>query len=46
MGYLHAWVLGVIVWGSLGWRGYLIVLFYFLVGSTVTRIGLARKEAE
>ncbi len=45
MGYLHAWVLGVIVWGSLGWRGYLIVLFYFLVGSTVTRIGLARKEA-
>ncbi|NCR00170.1 MAG: TIGR00297 family protein [Microcystis aeruginosa L211-101] len=46
MGYLHAWVLGVIVWGSLGWRGYLIVLFYFLVGSTVTRIGLAHKEAE
>lgn len=46
MGYLHAWILGVIVWGSLGWRGYLIVLFYFLVGSTVTRIGLARKEAE
>jgi len=46
MGYLHAWFLGVIVWGSLGWRGYLIVLFYFLVGSTVTRIGLARKEAE
>ncbi|GBL08817.1 hypothetical protein MSj_00291 [Microcystis aeruginosa Sj] len=46
VGYLHAWVLGVIVWGSLGWRGYLIVLFYFLVGSTVTRIGLARKEAE
>jgi uncharacterized protein (TIGR00297 family) len=46
MGYLHAWVLGVIVWGSLEWRGYLIVLFYFLVGSTVTRIGLARKEAE
>jgi uncharacterized membrane protein len=28
MGYLHAWVLGVIVWGSLGWRGYLIVLLY------------------
>lgn len=46
MGYLHAWVLGVIVWGSLEWRGYLIVLFYFLVGSGVTRIGLARKEAE
>jgi uncharacterized protein (TIGR00297 family) len=46
MAYLHAWFLGIIVWGSLEWRGYLIVLFYFLVGSSVTRIGLARKEAE
>jgi uncharacterized protein (TIGR00297 family) len=46
MGYLHAWILGAIVWGSLGWRGYTIVLFYFLVGSAVTKIGIARKEAE
>ncbi|MEG3438811.1 TIGR00297 family protein [Pannus brasiliensis CCIBt3594] len=46
MGYLHAWILGVIVWGTLGWRGYAVVLFYFLVGSTVTKIGLERKEAE
>lgn len=46
MGYLHAWILGVIVWGTLGWRGYTVVLFYFLVGSTVTKIGLERKEAE
>lgn len=45
-GYLHAWILGVLVWGTLGWRGYVIVLFYFLVGSGVTRIGLAIKEAE
>jgi uncharacterized protein (TIGR00297 family) len=44
-GYLHAWILGVIVWGALGWRGYGIVMFYFLVGSAVTRIGLERKEA-
>lgn len=44
-GYFHAWFLGVILWGCLGWRGYTIVLFYFLVGSTVTRIGLGRKEA-
>jgi uncharacterized membrane protein len=21
-GYLHAWVLGALVWGCLGWRGY------------------------
>lgn len=45
-GLLHAWALGVLIWGTLGWQGYLIVLFYFLVGSSVTRIGLAQKEAE
>ncbi|MBR8830557.1 MAG: hypothetical protein N5P05_003914 [Chroococcopsis gigantea SAG 12.99] len=45
-GYLNAWLLGVIVWGSLGWRAYVVVLFYFFVGSAVTRIGMARKEAE
>jgi len=45
-GLLHAWLLGVLIWGSLGWQGYLVVLFYFLVGSAVTRIGLEQKEAE
>lgn len=44
-GIFHAWALGVIIWGSLGWRGYVVVLFYFLVGSGVTRIGMAQKEA-
>lgn len=44
-GYLHAWVLGVLIWGCLGWRGYTVVMVYFLVGSAVTRIGMARKEA-
>lgn len=46
MGYLHAWILGVIVWGTLGWRGYAVVMFYFLFGSAVTRIGIEQKEAE
>jgi uncharacterized protein (TIGR00297 family) len=45
MGYLHAWVLGVIVWGCLQWQGYLIVMFYFLVGSAITRVGMAEKLA-
>jgi uncharacterized membrane protein len=45
-GQLHGWLLGVIIWGSLGWRGYAVVMFYFLVGSGVTRIGKAQKEAE
>lgn len=45
-GIFHAWLLGVLIWGTLGWPGYLVVAFYFLVGSGVTRIGLAQKEAE
>lgn len=44
-GLLHAWVLGIIIWGTLGWTGYVVILFYFLVGSAVTRLGLAQKEA-
>ena len=44
-GYGNAWLLGVIVWGALGWRGYATVLFYFFVGSAVTKIGIAEKEA-
>jgi uncharacterized protein (TIGR00297 family) len=45
-GYFHAWLLGVLIWGTLGWQGYILVMFYFLVGSGVTRIGMAQKEAE
>lgn len=44
-GLLHAWILGIIIWGTLGWRGYSVILFYFLVGSAVTRVGMAQKEA-
>jgi uncharacterized protein (TIGR00297 family) len=45
-GLLHAWALGVIIWGCLGWQGYAVVMFYFLVGSAVTKVGMAQKEAE
>ncbi|NJS13072.1 MAG: DUF92 domain-containing protein [Microcoleus sp. CSU_2_2] len=45
-GQFHGWLLGVLIWGCLGWRGYAVVMFYFLVGSGVTRIGKAQKEAE
>jgi uncharacterized membrane protein len=44
-GILHGWILGVLIWGILGWQGYTIVMVYFLAGSAVTRIGMARKEA-
>lgn len=44
-GILHAWVLGVLLFGCLGWQGYTVMMVYFLVGSGVTRIGMAKKEA-
>ena len=46
VGYLNALVLGVLVWGTLGWRGYSIVMFFFLVGSALTYVGMEQKEAE
>lgn len=45
-GLFHAWILGILIWVTLGWPGYLTVMFYFLVGSGVTRIGMEQKEAE
>ncbi|MEA5452740.1 TIGR00297 family protein [Leptolyngbya sp. CCNP1308] len=44
-GYGHAWALGVIIWGCLGWRGYVVMMAYFLAGTAVTRLGKGRKEA-
>ncbi len=44
-GLIHAWFLGVLIWGTLGWQGYIIIMVYFLVGSAVTKIGMAEKEA-
>jgi uncharacterized protein (TIGR00297 family) len=44
-GYANAWLLGCLVWGCLGWRAYGVMMAYFLVGSAVTRIGMAEKEA-
>ena len=45
-GYLNALFLGIVVWGTLGWRGYLIVMLFFLLGSALTFVGIDQKEAE
>ncbi|MBE8987428.1 DUF92 domain-containing protein [Nostoc sp. LEGE 12450] len=45
-GSFHAWFLAILIWVTLGWQGYTVVMFYFLVGSGVTRIGMAQKEAQ
>jgi uncharacterized protein (TIGR00297 family) len=45
-GLVHGYALGVIIWATLGWQGYAIVMVYFAVGSGVTKIKAAQKEAE
>ncbi|MEL6441922.1 MAG: TIGR00297 family protein [Cyanobacteria bacterium J06621_8] len=46
IGNLNGALLGVLVWGTLGWRGYLIVMLFFLLGSGLTFVRLEQKEAE
>ena len=45
LGYLHAWALGVIIWGCLDWQAYAVTMVYFAAGSAVTKVGFAEKEA-
>jgi uncharacterized protein (TIGR00297 family) len=45
-GIYHAWILGIVIWGCLGWQGYIVILSYLIVGSGVTRIGKDIKEAK
>lgn len=45
-GWIHAGVLGTILWGCLGWRGWLAVVIYLILGSFVTRIGYAKKQRD
>ena len=46
IGIINGAILGILVWGTLGWRGYLIVIIYFVVGSGLTFVGIEQKEAE
>ena len=46
VGNINGAILGVLVWGTLGWRGYLIVILYFVVGSGLTFVRMEQKEAE
>ena len=45
-GWVHAGILGTILWGCLGWQGWLMVVSYLALGSLVTRLGLKRKQAQ
>ncbi len=43
-GWVHAGVLGTLLWGTLGWRGWLAVVVYLGLGSLVTKLGFRRKR--
>jgi uncharacterized protein (TIGR00297 family) len=45
-GWVHAGILGTLLWGSLGWRGWLAVVAYLALGSLVTKLGFRTKQAE
>lgn len=44
-GLAHAWALGVILWSTLGWRGWCACVVYLVAGSKVTKVKMAKKEA-
>ena len=46
IGNINGAILGVLVWGILGWRGYLIVVLYFIIGSGLTFVKMEQKESE
>ncbi|KEF42729.1 MAG: membrane protein [Cyanobium sp. CACIAM 14] len=43
-GWVHAGILGTLLWGSLGWRGWLAVVAYLALGSLVTKLGFRHKH--
>ncbi len=45
-GWVHAGILGTLLWGALGPAGWMAVVLYLVFGSLVTRLGFGRKQAE
>ena len=43
-GWCHAGIVGTMLWGSLAWRGWLALVAYLVLGSLVTKPGLAKKQ--
>lgn len=42
-GALAGFAVGTAIWGFLGWRGYLLLLLFFVLGSAATKLGYRRK---
>ena len=45
IGWIHAGVLGTLLWGSVNWNGWLSVCIYLLLGTLVTKIGYKNKAS-
>lgn len=43
-GFVHAMALGIMLWTTLGWRGWSYCVIYLILGQVVTKIGFADKE--
>lgn len=44
-GALVGWLLGTALYGLAGWRGFLMLAAFFVLGTAATRLGWRRKEA-
>ena len=43
-GWAHAGILGTVLWGCLGWTGWVAVVVYLALGSAVTKLGFEQKQ--
>ena len=44
-GWIHAGILGTLIWGAIGWNGWLSICIYLLLGTLVTKIGFKNKAS-
>ena len=44
-GWINAGILGTLLWGSIGWKGWISVCIYLFMGTLVTRIGYKDKAS-
>jgi len=44
-GLLAGWAVGTVIYAALDWRGYLLLLAFFVIGTACTKLGYARKAA-
>ena len=45
-GAIAGWLVGTAIYAFLDWRGYLLLLTFFVLGTAATKLGYARKAAE